>query len=375
MKTLDNHQNLISKIKQISPAFPDKEARTVVFCPDDKYIKYFSVALLSLLENNKDQYLDVILLTDNIQCRSQRLILKMASPNVKIRFFKVSQLLGPLLNDVQLLSKDYWSISMYYKCFIPLVMRQYNRVLYCDCDVCITNNFGELFSIKLDSYSMFATLDTISPVLFLERERLYHIRYKLKLKNPMGYFNTGVLLFNIPQIEPLEYWSDFVSILRSRELLFPDQDVLNIIFEGKVKHISCKYNCQYTALRWWPDYLEKVTDEDYKNDFLKARENPIILHYIGNVKPWHAPQSLLAECFWSYARKSPFYEEILYENLQDCRFSTRPFSLILNKEKIYLKGIVAAILSKVTFGETKKRMLQRKERYFGLIREIQSFKL
>jgi hypothetical protein len=33
------------------------------------------------------------------------------------------------------------------------------------------------------------------------------------------------------------------------------------------------------------------------------------------IKPWKNPSCELAEYFWQYARKTPFYEEIIYKNI------------------------------------------------------------
>ena len=53
-------------------------------------------------------------------------------------------------------------------------------------------------------------------------------------------------------------------IVNSKELICPDQDALNIIFQKKVKYISEKFN----------HFTENESD------------GAIFIHYIGWVKPW-----------------------------------------------------------------------------------------
>ena len=52
----------------------------------------------------------------------------------------------------------------------------------------------------------------------------------------------------------------------------------------------------------------------YKKDFLEARKNPYIIHYCSPRKPWNMPSVEYSQIFWHYARKTPFYEEIVFEN-------------------------------------------------------------
>ena len=44
----------------------------------------------------------------------------------------------------------------------------------------------------------------------------------------------------------------------------------------------------------------------------KARKNPYIIHYAGWKKPWDVPEVEYAEEFWNEAKKTPYYELLLY---------------------------------------------------------------
>ena len=48
--------------------------------------------------------------------------------------------------------------------------------------------------------------------------------------------------------------------------------------------------------------------------YFAAAKSPVIVHFTTKVKPWNTPSCALGKRFWSYARMSPFYEEIVYEN-------------------------------------------------------------
>ena len=52
---------------------------------------------------------------------------------------------------------------------------------------------------------------------------------------------------------------------------------------------------------------------DYLADIKTAYSKPVIIHYTSPQKPWNSRLELYYEIFWKYARKTPFYEDILLE--------------------------------------------------------------
>ena len=64
---------------------------------------------------------------------------------------------------------------------------------------------------------------------------------------------------------------------------------------------------QYSSISPTARELEKGTWKDYYSNMGKKN----IVHYNLNKKPWQYDDVIDAECFWGYAKKSPFYELIL----------------------------------------------------------------
>ena len=91
-----------------------------------------------------------------------------------------------------------------------------------------------------------------------------------------------------------------------------DQDALNYIFRDKVKLIPLRFNYQYHL-------FSQNSEQDFPNgaayEYFKESRDPVIVHYITPDKPWKNPGCAFGWMFWKYARMSPFYEEIIYENL------------------------------------------------------------
>ncbi|MBQ7126229.1 Stealth CR1 domain-containing protein [bacterium] len=303
---------------QIKPAFKENY-QTVVFSFNNDYCKYFSVALQSLIKHaDYRQNYDLIILTSGIDKVNKDLILKKLPSNFSIRFFNMTDIIVKNFPGISLSNKKYWSIEIYYRIFIPFIMQNYKKVLYLDTDVIVNENLNELFDIDFDNNELLAVKDTTSQVLSYEiyKERKEHIENTLKLNEPKNYFNSGMLLFNISSINLNNYYERLREAIKIKNLLYPDQDILNMIFENKTKLISSSWNYCCGELLFNNDFIEQITEE-YKDDFLNAQNYPKIIHYTSPRKPWNYKLELHFDKFWEYARNTVFYEDILLQMNKD----------------------------------------------------------
>ena len=86
-----------------------------------------------------------------------------------------------------------------------------------------------------------------------------------------------------------------------RDLACPDQDALNLASQGNVMILDDRWNFQ------WHIDIKMKRSSTYKNQQL--------IHYSSDIKPWAHPEYHLSKYFWTAARLSPFYEEILFNNI------------------------------------------------------------
>lgn len=358
---------------QIEPVFDSHNYRTIVFAPDNNYCKYFSAALQSLIDNSKNfEDYDIIVFETDISERNKDMLQRMLPPNFSLRFFDITECINQKLGQLKLQIREYWSVSMYYRIFIPMIMQKYKRVLYCDSDVVTSGPLKEFFEIDFEDKEILAVIDTVSPVVDLFKERYEHLKNELQLSNPQNYFNSGIIMFNIEQIDLQNYMENLHRVLEVKTLLFPDQDILNMIFEGKVKLVSCRWNYQYGVTIFNKNY-ENIIYGDYKKDFLQARKYPVIIHYTSSRKPWHSPKEEWADRFWFYARKSPFYEEILYNHIKSRSIKEDTLKNINLKWKIYYNYYRAKLLSFVTFGKRRTHYVEKRDRFKQRVRDIRKF--
>ncbi|MBR1424579.1 Stealth CR1 domain-containing protein [bacterium] len=360
---------------QIKPAWKNADSINIVFAPDNNFCKYFSVALQSLIENNNtSKKYDIVVFESDIEEKNKNKLLNMIPDNFIMRFVDINEFINEKFKSLELKSKNWWSVSMYYRIFIPLLMPSYNKVLYLDSDICINHDLTELFNINLEDKKVGCVVDTISAVLYRHLQRMDYMKNVLKLTNPHNYFNSGMLLFNIKNIDKNGYIQDFLNAYEIEDLLYPDQDILNVMFQNNVKFLESKWNYLYGQCAWGIQYLNYIGG-DYKKEFLEARENPYIIHYTSPKKPWNVPTAEYAEIFWKYARKSPFYEEIIYSSINRL-YSDLGEKLFVfnNRYRVYFKYYFYKIFTNFVTGKAKTKFFNKKYKWKYRLRKIREYK-
>ena len=367
-------KNMNLKDFQITPVF-EHNAITIVLSPDNKFIKYSAATVSSLVANSSsNNNYDIVIfdsdITEENKCKLQSIV----PSNFRLRFFNIDQIIFELFSGITFKTRSYWSVATYYRLLIPIIMQKFDRVLYLDSDICINENIDCFFNQDF-SEDIIAVSDTVSPCLDFYKKRKLQMINDLKLKEPSKYFNAGVVLFNNKIIDANKYFDDLKKALSINNLLFQDQDILNVIFQDRVKMVSCKYNVQIGVCIWDKNYFEKIINP-YKEDFSSARKKPVIIHFTGYRKPWHDPSIAHGNIFWKYLRETPFYEECLVESqILNNRnvVSKDDLQLLLEKRKILTKYYFYKVLKFLSFGAKKIKIENKLYKYKKLKNRIREF--
>lgn len=129
------------------------------------------------------------------------------------------------------------------------------------------------------------------------------------------------------------------------------------------------------------DYLVGNIPSNLYDQYIKAKnEIPCILHLTGRQKPWSNPNQIFAEYFWKYARQTPFYEKIIYQNLKkEIPYNTNnAIDLTLVRETAnYLKNKITywryRLLSKITFGKKRRKYKQKRKELKTRLKQVRAF--
>ena len=293
----------------------------IVLAANDYYSPYLSTIIHSISHySSLDRTYDINILHSGISQANQSMLIDefTDNKNISIRFANLGSRMKELAG---LGTQSHITIETYFRLFIPDIMKDYDKVLYLDGDMIVKRDVAELFDENIDGYMLGACRDidmagvcnsnNIKSEDTIDPARSKYIKEVVKLKNINDYFQAGVLLLNLKELREKFSVSGILKVATSREWVYQDQDILNFMARGKVKHIDMRWNMLYdwefVRIR---DVISKSPAWMYKQ-YMESRKDPFIIHYGGSVKPWQRADTDFAIDFWCFARKSVYYELIL----------------------------------------------------------------
>ena len=242
---------------------------------DKNYIPPLQVMLTSLYMNNPGEDVEVYLLHSKLQEKELEPLEKQCG-RLGYKFFPVK--IEDSWFSQAPVTKQY-PREMYYRllapCFLP---QKLHRILYLDPDILVINSLRPLWETDMKGRLFAAAAHT-------GKTNLANNINQVRLGTTHKYFNSGVLLINLDQgrkeILPEEIFR--YAGEHAKELLLPDQDILNAVFGSRTLELD-DYLWNYDA-RNYSTYLLRsggVCDMDW------VMGNTGILHFCGKTKPWQA---------------------------------------------------------------------------------------
>ncbi len=259
----------------------------IFFSTDDNYIPFLDVAISSLILNaSKEFEYRIVVLNTGLNAENVSKVKQNEKPGFKIDFVDISEDVERI--KTRLKNVYHFSVVTYYRLFIASLFPEYDKVIYLDCDLVILGDISKLYHTELADNILAA-----APEQFVQNTKEFRLYAKNALGvDPDGYVNAGVLLMNLKEFRKNEIEEKFVHLITEYDfdLLDPDQAYLNYLCLGKIHVLPNGWNKEPMPLAC----------EGEKN----------IVHYALYKKPWQYDDVMDGEYFWSYAKKSPFYDEI-----------------------------------------------------------------
>lgn len=305
------------KVAELRPVFREHNV-PIVFACSDFFVPYAGVSLASVLENTSPLYnYDIIFLHTNISNESQQRLFTLTQvyKNVSLRFIDVSL----KIDGLKLISNNHISTETFYRLLAPEILSNYEKVVYLDSDIIVLMDIAALYSIDIGDNLLAATID--ADYLGEYNGAVPHVKAYadkiLKLESPHRYVQAGVLVMNIKEFNKRFSKGELVSLATKREYMYADQDVLNMCCQGRIYFLDMSWNVMTDCAGMRVKDMIKRAPSDIYEAYMEARKHPYIIHYAGFEKPWNNPRSDMSERFWEYARKTLFYEEIIYLNIKN----------------------------------------------------------
>lgn len=317
----------------IMPAYRENNV-PVVIAANDIYVPYVGVMLRSLADNAAaDRNYDVIVLTKDISPKNQEVLQAELSdyPNLSIRFFDVSG----MYSGVSLPTHFHITVETYYRLLMQDILENYDKVVYIDSDLVLLTDIADLYSIDIGDSLIGAVADIDMAGCFRHnKNRQKYVLEDLGLKNPYGYVNAGVLVMNLVEFRKQYSAEHILDVISRKEYLYMDQDILNILCEGKITYLDMSWN---VVMNWVSGEKSRLRVMQWAPhgiyfDYLESRKHIKIAHYAGGYKPWNDPSCDLADHFWKYAERTSFMP-VLLERMEKAKTQTKDaeYAQLLNK--------------------------------------------
>ncbi len=263
----------------------------VFFTVDDGYAPFLAVALKSMIDNSDpEKNYKAIIVYQELSDENINRLGSLGKDHFKVEFAPMKASLEAITDTMSnRLRCDYFTLTIYFRLFIPRMFPQYDKAIYIDSDVVVNSDIAELYNTELGNNLIGACTDlSVAQVPQL-------VNY---MENAVGvpkeqYINSGVLLLNMKALRDEGLEEHFLNLLSTYhfDAIAPDQDYLNAMCNGRIYYLDSA----------WDTMPEENTPED---------ESAKLIHYNLFSKPWCYDGISYADLFWSYAEESGYIEEI-----------------------------------------------------------------
>lgn len=286
----------------------------VFLCTDDNYAPYAASAMASILKHTKE-FINFFVIDTGISKKNKRLIALQSKffDNFSLEFIKID----PEKYFKNFPTLPFISSAMYGRYLIAELKPEINRAIYTDVDVIFTGDIKELYNESLDGFMLGAVPS--------QRGRLnndyFEIKKSLNLNPEHKFFMSGLLLMDCVQWRRNHIFQKLMTETKrlSKQLICPDQEVLNVVFNNNYKSLDVRY-CVIHKL------FKDCYSKDEINEILKKQ---LIIHYPGggDEKPWNNKKLISAEYFWDIVKYTNF------ENIIVRKYTVQRIKVFLHKLK------------------------------------------
>ncbi|MCL2106917.1 MAG: glycosyltransferase family 8 protein [Oscillospiraceae bacterium] len=241
----------------------------VLVATDQNYLKGLKVALSSLLQHHKkvdavNVYLLYTVLTEED-------IAFLAQLGELYQNFRLHPMYLSISEYDYLVPIDRFSVEANYRLFVlKLFPESMERILWLDADLLVRRNILDFYNQPLDN--AYAAVC---------RHRRENTSFYSRLQRDFGplpqkdTFTSGFTLFHLPKLREDFSPDAFLEFFRAHvdQLVYPDQDILNVMIGNNVKWNDVKYNYY-------------VQDSRQTEAGSPKRYFTPVLHFVTGNKPW-----------------------------------------------------------------------------------------
>ena len=268
----------------------------IILCTDEYYIIPCGITIFSICHHNRLHNLYFHILTEGISNEKKaKLETMIKNLGQTIYFYNIKE---NFLNNMPVNNR--FRKSIYYRLLMANILpSDINKILYLDSDIIVRGDIEELWNYDISNYTLGAVLD----------QSCDDIRNSNRTGLPplSDYYNSGVLLINLDLWRKQHIGEKCIRYINEnvQNVLYPDQDALNVITYNSWLKLPFHYNTQAYMFYRPSEILART---EYVKQMVKASENPLIVHFTEACKPWmiNCKHPFTSE-YLKYKELSPWY--------------------------------------------------------------------
>ena len=306
----------------------------ILYTLNDKFVPQVAASITSICENNKNtKDVTFYLMSLKISKDNKKNLKKyIESYNRNVVIIELSDL--EKFFDFKFDTKGWNPIVLARLLLDKLLPNDVSKILYLDGDTIVRGSLEKLWNINMGKCAIGASIEPT-----IDRKRI-----KILNMDEYPYYNAGVLLVNLDNWRKNKIGDRIIDFYKCKDgnLFANDQDAINGSQKGKIYTLSPKYNYYNIFDQYSYKFMKKLMGKiDYidKNIYLDANKNPVIIHYLGEERPWRiGNKHKYREDYVKYLNMSPWkgenFEEgwsLYFKCWSIFNVVTKPFPLIRYK--------------------------------------------
>ena len=259
----------------------------IVFSTDDNYVLPLSVAIQSIKNTIKSSFvLKIYVLCESLTEKSIATLKLLQSDNCEINIINLYE----YVKNVNFIVHGRLTRAMYFRLYACKILKNYDKIIYLDCDVLVNRSISEFYNIQVENYLMAGVYDW------------GFIRQGEEVNS--DYINSGVILFNVKECNNFDFAEKCLSYIKSHPVLpWLDQEVINNVSTGSIKNVGNEFDFMTFYVYDYKKQKSRLKQE-LKYQKLKSVKDIVVIHYTGE-KPWNIKNLPLSNLWWKTVKTLP----------------------------------------------------------------------
>ena len=313
-----------SKGCTLEPVF-EKNYISILYTMTDENINDIFISLSSLIKHsNENHNYDIIICHKSMSADAWSSIiinnkmniigsLGIGHKNISIRFYDPKEELLEI--DVREFNKQNFE-EKFYSIISPWILKEFENVLILSSNTIIECDVYDIKGI-IDRESLVSGVKDIfliGEIIGLKKDLLEKYKNNYNNIDICNFISMDVIFLNLEKVRSIFEHREVVNFIRKNKFINKDIDPINVLFRDKISYIGYEWNknsiLDRRSLMLLNDFIPFNIYEKYKGN--------------ADVKIWNKKQltknvnflnQQVQNLYWKYAKDSPFYEEIIYNNI------------------------------------------------------------